>query len=168
MLTLSHQVLLVEVDPHIVLTLEHLEGDNISLLVLVEILGQNIGTLCVSLAPLFSLSVVQLQAKDTLTELVHEGAPEHDIDLTFFPAEKSVNLRELTEEETTSVSSALLIRGRDGTEFTIPGLASLITAFKCLTIDGISEAWTGTISVAVDKLANTVAEKLVACDMHLV
>ncbi len=155
-------------DSHIVLTLEHLKGDNISLLVLVKILGQNISALCVSLAPLVSLSVEQLQAKDTLTELVHEGAPEHDIDLTFFPAEKSVNLRELTEEETTSVSSALLIRGRNGTEFTIPSLASLIAALKCLAIDGISEAGTGAISVSVDKLANTVAEKLVACDMHLV
>ena len=121
-----------------------------------------------SLAPLFSLSVVQLQAKDTLTELVHEGAPEHDIDFTFFPAEESVNFRKLTKEETTSVSSALLIRGRDGTKFTIPCLASLIAAFKCLAIDGISEARTAAISVAVDKLANTVAEKLVACDMHLV
>ena len=57
LLTLSHQVLLIQVNAHVVLSLEDLEADNIGRLLLVEVLGEDVGSLSVSLAPLLRFSV---------------------------------------------------------------------------------------------------------------
>jgi len=97
------------VDSHVVATLADLKLDDVSSLLLVEVLREDIGALSVSLTPLLSLSVKELQAEDTLAELVHHRAPEHDVDLVLLPAEERVDVWELAEEEAASVSSTLLV-----------------------------------------------------------
>ena len=72
LLALSHQVFLVKMNAHIVASFKHLELHNIGLLLLEEILSEDVGTLRVSLTPLLCLSIVQLEAEDALSHLVHD------------------------------------------------------------------------------------------------
>ena len=51
----SHQILLVQVNAHV--AVKDFETNDVSRLLLIEVLGEDIGSLSVSLAPLFSLSV---------------------------------------------------------------------------------------------------------------
>ena len=61
LLTLIHQVLFIQMDTEVVSTLEDLETNDIGSLLLVKVLSEDISTLCVSLTPLFSLSIKKLQ-----------------------------------------------------------------------------------------------------------
>ena len=74
-------------DAHISAVFNDLERDDVSGLFLIQVLSEDIGALGMGLTPFLSLSVVKLKTKDTLSELVHNGGPEHDIDLALFPTE---------------------------------------------------------------------------------
>jgi len=71
LLAFSHEVFTVQVDPHIVLALDDLDRHDVSCLLLVYVLEENVGALSVRLTPLAGLCVVKLQAQDSLPELVH-------------------------------------------------------------------------------------------------
>ena len=70
MFAFRHQILLVQVDAHV--AIKNLETHEISRLLLIEVLRENVGSLGVGLTPLFSLSVEQLEAKDAFSELIHD------------------------------------------------------------------------------------------------
>ena len=69
--TFGHQVLLVQMDAHISAIFNDLERDNISGLLLIKELSEDIGSLGMGLAPLLSFSIEELKTKDTLSQLVH-------------------------------------------------------------------------------------------------
>ena len=60
-----HQVLFVEVNSHV--ALENLKANKVSLLVLVQVLSQHIGTLSMGLSPFVVFNVEELQAQDTFS-----------------------------------------------------------------------------------------------------
>mmetsp|Transcript_22285 Transcript_22285/g.27353 ORF Transcript_22285/g.27353 Transcript_22285/m.27353 type:complete len:474 (-) Transcript_22285:385-1806(-) len=155
-------------DANVVLSLKHLEAHNISRLLLVEELGEDVGALRVSLTPLLGLSVVELQAENTLSELVHDRAPEHDVDLGLLPAEEGVDVGQLAKVEAASVRTALLITRREGAEFAVPSLASLVARLVLLSSHWVGERGSRAIGISVDELADAVAEQLVARHMHLI
>ena len=100
-------------DSHVSAVCKNLEGDDVSGLILVQVLSEDVSTLGVSLAPLLGLGIEKLQAKDTLSELVHHRSPEHGVDLVSLPAEERVDVGQLAEEVAASVSAALLVTSRD-------------------------------------------------------
>jgi len=112
----------------------------------------------VSLTPLFGLCVVKLETKDALAELVHQRCPQHGINLVSLPTEESVDIWQLAQIESTSVSSALLVTSRESSELAVPGLSCLIATLISLTIDWVSESGGRAVSVTVDKLADAVTE----------
>lgn len=121
-----------------------------------------------SLTPFLSLSIEKLKAENTLSELVHNIAPEHSVNLMLLEAEQSVHIRQSSQVKTTSVSSAFFITCRDCTEFFVPGITLLVAAFKLLIVDGIGELVRSSISVSHNELADTMTEQLVAGNMDLV
>ena len=139
LLAFGHKILLVQVNAHVLLSLQDLKADDIALLLLVKELSEDIGTLSVRLAPFLGLSVEELQSEDTLAELVHDRGPKQRVNLVGLPAEKRVHIGKLAQIEATSIGAALLIRSRDGTELAVPGLSRLITRLVLLTVDGVSE-----------------------------
>ena len=60
-----HQILLIQVDTHV--AVKNLETNEICRLLLVKVLREHVGSLGVSLTPLFGLGVEELQAKDALS-----------------------------------------------------------------------------------------------------
>jgi len=78
------QVFLGEVDEELVGFFVQLESNNFGLLVLVQVLRENVCTLCVGLAPFVGLWVEESQAEDTFTELVHNIDPQHLVNLMGF------------------------------------------------------------------------------------
>ena len=85
--TFSHKILLVQVDNETCVILSELNSDNICLLVLKQVLGQNVSSLSVSLAPFLVLSIVKLKTKESFTELLLKVDPQEGINLTFFETE---------------------------------------------------------------------------------
>ena len=98
-------------NPKVRTVLKKFEGYNVSRLILVKILSEDIATLSVSLAPLVGLGVEKLQAENTLSELIHHRGPKHVIDLFSLPSEESVYVWKLAEIKTASVSAALFKTG---------------------------------------------------------
>ena len=86
------QVFLGEVDEELVGFFVQLESNDFGLLVLVQVLRENVCTLCVGLAPFVSLWVVESQAEDTFTELVHNIDPQHLVNLMGFESKQGVHL----------------------------------------------------------------------------
>ena len=86
------QVVLIEPDAQVVAVVDDLEVDDLTLLVLVDPLGEDVGALRVSLAPFLRLGVVELQPKNTLAHLVHDVAPEHSFNLVVLEAEQGIDL----------------------------------------------------------------------------
>ena len=82
-------------DAHVLITFENFKADNITLLLLVEVLGEDISALSMSLTPLFRLSVEELQTEDTFTELVHDRSPKHHVNLVSFPTKEGIDIWEL-------------------------------------------------------------------------
>ena len=158
LLALGHQVVLVQVDAHIIVTLKDLDANNVALLLLVKVLEEDIGALGVRLTPLLRLRVVELQAEHALSELAHHRCPEEDIDLVLRPAEEGVDVGKLAEVEAAGVCTALLVAGGDGAELAVPGFTLLVARLVRLPRHWVSESWSRTICVSVDELADTVAE----------
>ena len=67
---LRHQILLVQVNAHV--AIKNFEANEIGRLLLIEVLREYVGSLGVSLTPLFSLSVEEIEANDALSELIHD------------------------------------------------------------------------------------------------
>jgi len=114
------------VDEELVGFFVQLESNDFGLLVLVQVLRENVCTLCVGLAPFVGLWVVESQAEDTFTELVHNIDPQHLVNLMGFETKQGVHLGQSSQVETTGVSTALFETSRDSAEFTVPCLTLLV------------------------------------------
>lgn len=84
------------------------EAHDVSLLVFVKILREDISTLSVGLTPLLSLCIKKLEAKDTLSKLTHDVNPKHGVDFISLKSKKSVDFRKLAQKVSAGVGSALL------------------------------------------------------------
>ena len=148
--------------------LKEFEGNDVSRLILVKILSEDIAALSVSLAPLVGLDVENLKAEYTLPKLIHHRSPEHDVDLFSFPTEERVNVWKLAEVITAGISAALFKTGRNSAKLSVPGLASLVAALKSLTINGVHEGMCGSIRITIEELTSSMAKQLVAGNVHLI
>ena len=148
--------------------LKEFEGNDVSRLILVKILSEDIAALSVSLAPLVGLDVENLKAEYTLPKLIHHRSPEHDVDLFSFPTEERVNVWKLAEVITAGISAALFKTGRNSAKLSVPGLASLVAALKSLTINGVHEGMCGSIRITIEELTSSMAKQLVASNVHLI
>ena len=120
------------------------------------------------LAPLLRFSVEKLEAEDTLSELIHNGGPQHDVNLVILPSKQGVNVRKLAQIEAASISAAFLKRSGNRAEFAVPGFTGLIARLILLSSDWVSEGWSGTILISVDQFSSTMSKQLVASNMDLV
>ena len=68
-----------------------LELHNITILVLVQELSENVGTLSVRLAPLFSHRVIHTQAQNSFAQLVHDINPENGVNLRILETKKFID-----------------------------------------------------------------------------
>ena len=82
-------------NPHVSAVLNDLEIENVSSLLLIQELSEDVRSLGVGLAPSIGFRIEELETKDTLSNLVHDRGPKQDIDLAFLPIEQSVDIREL-------------------------------------------------------------------------
>lgn len=144
------------------------EIDDLRLLVLVNVLGQNVGTLSVGLAPLLGLRVVELQAYNTLSELRHHVDPKHCGHFCLRNFEDVVHFRESSEPEATGISSALFVRGRDILKSLIPGFAFLVARLEFFSSFGVSELCSFSLSCSVNKLSASMTKELVASNVDLI
>jgi len=60
LLSLRHQVILVQVDAHVILSFKHLKAHDVGSLLLIQVLSEDIGALSMGLTPLLCLSIKQL------------------------------------------------------------------------------------------------------------
>ena len=124
--------------------------NNVSLLVLVQVLTKDIGTLGVSLAPFVRFGVEKLQAQDAFSELAHNINPEHSVDLFWLEAEQTVDYRQLAKEVTACVRSTLFKTGTDSSKFTIPGFTLFVATFKFLSRNWVGIGRARAVSISVD------------------
>ena len=136
---LDHQLVLIQMNVELVSLLFVLKSNDFLLLVLVDELGNHKCTLRVGLTPLFGFSIVKLQAKDALSQLVHDIAPQHDGHFFILNAEQSVHFRKRAQEVSASVGSALFVAGGDGAELRVPSVIFLVAALNSLSCDRIDK-----------------------------
>lgn len=156
LLSFFHQVLFTQVDEKLVVF--EFKVNNVSLLVLVQVLAQDISALGVSLAPFVRFGVEKLQAQDAFSELAHNINPEHRVNLFGLEVEESVDLGQLAKEVAASVRSTLFEAGTDCSKFTVPGFTLFVATFKFLSRDWVGIRGARAVSISVDQLANTVTK----------
>ena len=141
-------------------------------LILAEILSENIGTPSVGLPPLFVVRVVELESDDALPELVHDVDPEQRLDFVSVVGvepEQRVHAWQRAKEEPARVCATLLEARRDRPELRVPRFARLVALSERLPRHRVHErVGDAPVVASVNQLSSTVAQKLVACNMHLV
>jgi len=107
--TFRNKEFLIQMDDKVVFSFDF-NLHNFTFLVFQNPLGKNKSTLSMSLAPFLGLSIIKWETNNALSKLSHDINPEHSIDVFVRNSEERIDFFECTQEVSTGVSSAFLVR----------------------------------------------------------
>lgn len=145
-------------DSEVFVVAKDLKFENVRLLVLVEPHGEDVGTLSVSLTPLFVLRIVKRKSNDALAHLVHHVDPKKLVHLLGHEAKEFVYFWNGAKVVAAGVSSALLVACGNGTKSGVPRVTFLVAALELLTGKWIRVSPATAIWLPVVELADTVTQ----------
>lgn len=145
-----------------------LKWNNITGLVFVQILREDICPLGMSLTPFLSLSIEKLKTEYAFSELIHNIYPEHSIDFMSFKFKQTINFRKLAQEVSACISATLLETCRYRTKFTVPSFAFFIATLEFRISDWIDKSRGFSICSSINQFTSAMSKELVTSNMNLI